>query len=75
MGPHCGLRVTFKTKTSQIKVPEIVRPISLKVALKQLEKMDMPYPKGDREPTASWEVARERTQSVVDKSLKKCANA
>ena len=69
------MRVTFKTKTSQIKVPAVVRPVSLKLALKQLAKRDMTYPKGDREPTVSWDEARKRTQVTVDKSLKKWANA
>ena len=64
------MRIKFRTKTSQIEVPEIVRPVTLTKALEQLKMRDMVFPAGGvKEPTISWEEARSRTQDMVEESL------
>ena len=35
-GPHYGLRIRFKMDTSEIRIPEIVRPVVFDKALEQL---------------------------------------
>ena len=36
-GPHFGIRVKYRTNTADIKVPEIVRPMSIAKAVEEME--------------------------------------
>jgi len=69
-GPHYGLRIRFKTDTSAIRIPEIVRPVVFDKAVEQLEKKGLRYQEGVAGDDLPWEQARRMTQQMVDNSLR-----
>jgi len=68
-GPHFGLRVKYRTNTSDIMVPEIVRPMDVAKAVEEMEEKGWVEENPGGQPSISWEEARNMTQEMVEDCL------
>ena len=70
-GPHYGLRIRFKTDMKSLTIPEIVRPMPIEEAVKELEKLGLTEENEEGTPRITWEEATKITRKIVDKARKR----
>ena len=67
-GPHYGLRIRFRTNLKSLTIPEIVRPMPIEEAVKELGKIGLTENNDERKPRITWEEAKRITRKMVDKA-------
>ena len=64
------MRIRFKTDMKSLAIPEVVRPIAIEEAVKELEKLGLAEENEEGVPKITWEEATKITRRMVDKARK-----
>ena len=70
-GPHYGMRIRFKTNMENMTIPEVVRPMPIDEAVKELGKLGLAEENEEGVPKVTWEEAIKITRRMVHKARKK----